>query len=77
MKTMLIIDGPDSCETCPIRSYSNLALWCTPLRKTKEEDDVCPLRSMLRKKTPNGSDIFNDYVRGYNDAIDEILGETE
>ena len=26
------------------------------------------------KKIPNGSDIFNDYVRGYNDCIDDLLG---
>jgi len=46
MKSILVIDTPESCETCPLRSYSNMALQCTPLRKTKETDDVCPLLPM-------------------------------
>lgn len=32
----------------------------------------CELKEMPKRKTPNGSDIFNDYVRGYNDCIEEI-----
>ena len=44
MKVKLVLDEkPSCCEECPLRSYSNLALFCTALRKTKEEDDVCPL----------------------------------
>lgn len=32
-----------------------------------------------KKKTPAGSDIFNDYVNGWNDCVDEIkkLNEVE
>ena len=26
-----------------------------------------------RKKTPEGSEVFNDYVWGYNDCINNIL----
>lgn len=33
------------------------------------------LKKITTKKIPNGSDIFNDYVNGWNDCIDEILGE--
>ena len=50
MKSILIIDTPESCEECPLRSYSNLALQCTPLRKTKEEWDECPLRPLPLKR---------------------------
>lgn len=35
------------------------------------------LKEIPEKKVPSGSDIFNDYVRGWNDCIDEVTGETE
>lgn len=31
-----------------------------------------PLKPMPKKKIPHGSDIFNDYVRGYNECIDDL-----
>ena len=80
MKSMLIIDTPESCEECPLRSYSNLALWCTPLRKTKEDDDVCPLRPMPKKEEVSEDSYVADYVDfdlGWNACLDEITGETE
>ena len=80
MKSMLIIDTPESCEECPLRSYSNLALWCTPLRKTKEEDDVCPLRPMPKKKNTLLTEhnlVEAIYENGWNDCLDEIFGEDE
>ena len=86
MKMMLIIDKPDSCETCPLRSYSNLALQCTPLRKTKEEDDMCPLRPMPEKYLERDITIETErdvemcthgITIGRNVLIDEIMGETE
>ena len=42
MKKMLIVEEPDSCETCPLRSYSNLMLMCTPMREAAS-DVECPL----------------------------------
>lgn len=42
MKAILVIDKPDSCEECPLRSYSNLELICTPRRKGAS-DVACPL----------------------------------
>lgn len=35
------------------------------------------LKKIPDKKVPNGSDIYNDYVRGWNACIDEIMGEIE
>ena len=32
----------------------------------------CPIKPMPKLKIPNGSDIFNDYVRGWNDCLKEI-----
>jgi len=37
----------------------------------------CELKPLPQKKTPHGSDLFNDYVNGWNDCIDAIVGETE
>lgn len=34
-------------------------------------------KQMPERKIPNGSDIYNDYVRGWNACIDEIMGEKE
>lgn len=34
-------------------------------------------KQMPERKIPSGSDIYNDYVRGWNDCIDAITGETE
>lgn len=39
--------------------------------------DKVKLQPMPKLKHPNGSDIVNDYVRGYNDCLREILGETD
>ena len=49
MKKMLIIEEPESCETCPLRSYSNLMLMCTPMRESAS-DVRCPLKPLPEKK---------------------------
>ena len=71
-KAMLIIDMPDSCGTCPLRSYSNLALQCTPLRKTKETDDVCPLRPMPEKKVVTVKRIEDIQSYSITEVADKI-----
>ena len=75
-KAILIIDMPESCGTCPLRSYSNLALQCTPLRKTKETDDVCPLKPMPKKfEAPEIYELWNtdsEYFNGWNACVDEL-----
>ena len=81
MKYYLLIDEkPESCETCPIRSYSNLMLVCTPMRNAAS-DVECPLRPLPQKKEPFGYlDMGNEdglYEKGWNDCIEEIMGETE
>lgn len=45
--------------------YTNRRYWC-----------FNSLKSLPNLKHPNGSDIVNDYVRGYNDCLGEILEET-
>lgn len=78
MKEMLIIEEPESCETCPLRSYSNLQLMCTPMRESAS-DVECPLKSLPQKKEVE-VDEFEDiklFSIGWNACIDEILGEEE
>lgn len=31
-----------------------------------------PIKPMPERKIPSGSDIYNDYVRGWNDCLKEI-----
>lgn len=73
MKAILVIDMPKECDGCPCL---NQKLWECQADKKRRSSDVrpswCPLK-LLRKKTPYGSDLFNDYVRGYNDCIDDII----
>ena len=79
MKKILILEEPESCETCPLRSYSNLALQCTPLRKTKETDDVCPLRPVPNKLPLESGSIMNTFKEstkykhiGWNACLEEL-----
>ena len=36
-----------------------------------EMPEWCPVKT-VNLKTPNGSDVFNEYVRGWNDCVREI-----
>ena len=40
-----------------------------------EEKKEFRIRKLPEKKHPDGSDVFNDYVHGYNDCIDDIRGD--
>lgn len=37
----------------------------------------CELKNLPERKTPNGSDLFNDYVWGWNACLEEITGDKE
>ena len=80
MKKMLIVEEPDSCETCPLRSYSNLMLMCTPMREAAS-DVECPLRPLPKKDDGKLSGYCGDwgcgYADGWNTCLDKIMGETE
>ena len=90
MKAIVIIDEfPKSCYECPL-AHSETGFFgdicdsvCTVLDRTNivfmdgiGKPDWCPLKPIVKKKTPHGSDVFNDYVNGWNDCVDAI-GETE
>ena len=88
-KSILVIDTPQNCKECYLSfEHPEHGLWCLCLTEKEEYssilpvnpcsiDERCPIKPLPKKKTPNGSDIFNDYVRGWNECVDEILGETE
>ena len=82
MKAILVIDKmPSNCLDCPCeydfircKALNHQLEYCTA---GKERPSWCPLKPMPIKRTPNGSDIFNDYVRGRNDCIEEIENDIQ
>lgn len=32
----------------------------------------CPIKPMPQKKVPKGSELFNEYVRGWNECVEEM-----
>lgn len=90
-KLVILGKMPKSCKECPLMFDNDDGQWCGYERIGKNELHMrvhyyvgdrtkptwCQLKPLPQKKTPSGSDIFNDYVRGYNACIDEILGEKE
>ena len=81
MKAILVIemsDIPKNCMSCPLIDYHReYSIVCRHYQTGDIRPSWCPIKPLPKKKTPNGSDIFNDYVRGWNECVDEILGETE
>jgi len=78
MKAILVIDKPECCTSC-LLSFFNRKWFCIKTNKDINITDRyhipewCPLKMLPELKTPAGSDVFNDYVRGYNEAIEEIM----
>lgn len=85
MKAILVIDVPDNIlidfSKANIEIKENAYLVNKDESKWKYTKPIkiegVPLRPLPHKKTPKGSDLFNDYVNGWNDCIDAITGETE
>lgn len=85
MKAVLVIDMPMDCYECPC---SNEGCYLCQIRRRLLEDDFqdrrpswCPLRPLPQKKGKHGElheyDTDIHYEIGWNDCIDEIVGETE
>ena len=83
MKAILVIDMPKSCAVCPIYQ-EGIDGYCpigflTPSNKY-EIAKGCPLKPMPKKKNTLLTEynlIEAIYENGWNDCIDEIMGETE
>ena len=84
-KAILIIDMPEACNKC---EFYQLAIYASgklhgtcartreyvsPEEVTIKKSDKCPLKPMPEKYSI-GDD---DYIEGWNDCIDELLGEEE
>lgn len=76
-KAILLIDMPENCFDCPlcINDEYGLSLKCCLQYKSyvdKEgKPNWCPL-----KPAPEKVDVFMDeWADGYNDCLEEILGE--
>lgn len=81
MKAILVTDMPSNCIDCPCE-YDYLT--CKAINHNlnyvdadNERPSWCPLRPLPQKYCTDGNDIEEDsYWMGWNECIDEILGET-
>ena len=81
MKAMLIIDMPNSCFECPCKEDEMDYCHATTDRKGCPWNYIpewCPLKPMPEKKNDQwiiSENKEDEYHVGWNDCIDEILGE--
>lgn len=83
-KAMLIIDMPERCSECPLKSqlYDIQYICCGNHRRmtipgNKPKPDWCPLKEIPERKDmePGKTVIRAAQHEGYNDCLDEILKE--
>lgn len=77
-KAILIIDMPSVCIDCPCLKCDFEDDWCAITgeviyNRSKKHAD-CPLKPVPEKKLIWSDDESCDWERGFNDCIDEILG---
>ena len=75
MKAILVIELDDdvNLEEVEIR-YAIQDMYGMPV---KAEVDGCPLKPMPHSKQMENRWFSDDYSKGWNDCLEEILGETE
>ena len=71
-KAILVMDMPSSCGECKLQDMCLKDKGCIPFYR---RDKACSLKEVPEKmEHPLYGNIFNeDYRRGYNACIDEIL----
>lgn len=78
MKAILVIEMPNKCRECGFY-YKDNRMSCYIDDYIKDCKGTCPLKPMPRKEKGrywhNGIAKENTYVCGWNDCIDELLGE--
>lgn len=90
-KAVLVMDMPKNCRECRLKYDCELRYICTnPLKgkyridvtkhvQNETKSDWCPLKEapdVIPKEYPIEIDDYDwGYRRGWNDCIDEILGE--
>lgn len=84
-KAILVIDMPNSCRRCMCYVLGESNNFCSVTKyaifDSTTKPHHCPLKYIPDKydmdNTPYNLDYNEDYERGYNACIDEILGEQE
>ena len=81
-KAILVIDMPDSCDRCPVRSFIEYGKWCAGhdnlyINSYPVKPDWCPLKELPKRLEGNDSIYYQwgDYEDGWNHCIDSILSE--
>lgn len=82
MKAVLVIDMPNECDECPLQDGEKCYArqdWISTISNWK-----CPLKPLPQKKVldeelfmTGNFRLVNARFTGWNDCIDEILGEEE
>lgn len=77
-KSILVIDTPESCETCPLfkrnidsipEDYCFNGLGKREITDLRKKPDWCPILDLPEKYEP----VSMNFERGFNACIDEIL----
>lgn len=82
-KALLVMDMPESCRECPLRSLADdcrlTGRYVMYFSNWRNKPDWCPLKPVPEKKPVVLSDggPVSAWGNGWNACIDEILGETE
>lgn len=79
-KAILVIDMPKDCGHCQLSDFVDgdncLCIGTDRKNNATEIPKWCPLKPMPMKMRTDGDDIEEDsYWDGWNECIDEILGE--
>lgn len=86
-KSILVIDTPENCESCPFCRGWNVCKIMKYLKKEKiissyivdhqifegGKPDWCPLRDFPEKMAEENRWFSKDYAEGFNSCIDQIL----
>lgn len=84
-KAILVIDMPKSCKDCAIMFPDEYSYWC-PVKVPENQTDVYSYIEKTKKPTwcplkpaPEPQFVWlddgDDWERGYNDCLSEILGD--
>lgn len=86
-KAILVIDMPEKCIDCPLcatyaaSAWSPREYWCTAYDNKDvdhpydDKPDWCPLKPAPEEQEIWYDDDSNDWDRGYNSCLHEIVGE--
>lgn len=83
-KAILVIETPDKCLDCDLRvldmdgsisCYYNKKEICNNVGENNSRPNWCPLKELPSKK--KWGEIYNGNVKGWNDCLREIIGESK